>query len=51
MGLSDAKYGLVNDDYKQVIGVINLDEIEKWENIKRSSRWVNVNFESQVENR
>ena len=26
--LTDAKYGLINDDFKQVIGVINLNQIE-----------------------
>ena len=45
--LTDAKYGLINDDFKQVIGVINLNQIENWNDIKKSSRWVNVNFQPQ----
>ena len=34
----------------QVIGVINLNEIEKWDEIKNSSRLVNVNFQAQRDN-
>ena len=45
-GLSGAKYGLIIDKLNQVIGVINLNVIEKWGEIKESSRWVNVNFQS-----
>ena len=50
-GLADTKYGLINGIMYQVIGVINLNEIEKWEEIKNSSRWVNVNFQAQNDNR
>ena len=49
--ISDAKYGLVNDDFKQVIDMINLKEIEKWDEIITSSRWENTNFQSQKEDR
>ena len=35
----------------QIIGVLNLNEIEKWDKIKNSSRWVNVSFQSHEENR
>ena len=51
MGLKDAKYGLINDDFKQVVGVINLNQIENWSDINKSSRWVNVNFQPQHESR
>ena len=50
-GLTDAKYGLINDKLQQLIGIINLNEIEKWEEIKKSSRWVNGSFQTQTENR
>ena len=32
------------------MGVINLNEINGWEEILRISRWVNVSFQSQLEN-
>ena len=35
----------------QVIRVINLHEIEKWDEIKSCSKWVNVNFQAQRDNR
>ena len=35
----------------QVIGLTNLNEIKKWDKIKNSSRWVNVNFHAQRDNR
>ena len=50
-GISDAKYGLINDDFKQAIGVINLNQLDNWKQIKKSSRWVNVNFQSQQDNK
>ena len=50
-GLTDAKYGLINDDFKQVIGVINLNQRENWNEIKKSSRWVNDNFQPQRDNK
>ena len=50
-GISEAKYGLIDDEFKQVKGVINLNQIEKWDEIKKSSRWVNVNFQSQQDNK
>ena len=49
-GISDATYGLINDNFKQVMGMINLSQIENWNDIKKSSRWVNVNFQSQKDN-
>ena len=50
-GITDAKYGLKNDDFKQVIGVINLNHIENWNEIKKSSQWVNVYFQVQRDNK
>ena len=50
-GLSDAKYGLLNDKHKQIIGVLNLNQIENWIEIEKSSRRVNVNFQSQKDNK
>ena len=50
-GLTDAKYGLINDDFKQVIGMINLNQIENWNEIKKSSRWINVNFQPKRDNK
>ena len=35
----------------QIIGVINLNKTEKWDEIKNSSRWANISFQSQEENR
>ena len=34
-----------------MIGVINLNEIQNWSEIKKISRWVNVTFEEQTDNR
>ena len=39
-GLIDVKYGLINGKLYQAIGVTNLNEIENWNEIKKSSRWV-----------
>ena len=50
-GLVDAKYSIINGKIYQTIGVINASEIENWDEIKKSSRWVNVEFQSQGENR
>ena len=50
-GLSGAKYSLINGELFQTVGVINLSEIENWQKMKKSSWWVNVNFQSQTNNR
>ena len=50
-GLMDAKYGVINRKLYQTIGVINLNQIKNWNKIKKSSRWVNVNFQVQGDNR
>ena len=46
-----AKYGLINDQLYQIIGFIELSEMEKGDEIKKCSRWFNVNFQTQRENR
>ena len=50
-GLMDAKYGRINRKLYQKIGVINLNEIKNWNEIKKFSWWVNVNFQVQGDNR
>ena len=47
----DAKYSLINGKPYQTIGVINLNEIKNWNEIKKYLRWVNVNFQAQGDNR
>ena len=47
----DAKYGLINRKLYQAIGIINLNEIKNWNEIKKSLRWVNVSFQAQGCNR
>ena len=49
--IADAKYSLINNSLYQMIGVVNLKKIEKWDEIKTSSRWVKVSFQSHEENR
>ena len=49
--LPDAKYGLIDGPMYQVIGLINLNKIEKSDEIKSSSRCVNVNFQAQKDKR
>ena len=49
-GLLDAKYSLINGKNHQAIGVINLNEIDNWEKNLKISRWVNVSFQSQLDN-
>ena len=38
-GIPDAKYLLINNSY-QIIDVVNLNKIKKWDEIKNSSCWV-----------
>ena len=51
VGLYDAKFGLINEKYKQTIGVINLNKMENWSKIKNKPKWVNVNFQEQSNNK
>ena len=50
-GLKSAKYALLNDEYKQIIGIANLKQIENWDALKQSSKWVNKTFQEQIENK
>ena len=49
--LSDAKFGIISDKYKQTIGFINLNKIKNWSEIKKTWRWVSVNFKEQTDNK
>ena len=51
MGLKSAKYALLNDEYKHLIGIVNLNYIENWNGSKQNSRWVDVTFQKQIENK
>ena len=50
-GIKLAKYALLNDEYKQIMGIVNLKQIENWDTLKQSSKWVDVTFEEQIENK
>ena len=50
-GLKSAKYALLNDEYKQIIGIVNLQQIENWHTLKQRSKWVDITFEEQIENK
>ena len=50
-GLMDAKYSLIRGKLYQKIGIINLNKIKNWSKVKKSSQWVNVNFQTQSDNR
>ena len=50
-GLKSAKYALLNDDYKQIIGIISLDQVENWDAIKQTSKWVDITFQGQTDNK
>ena len=49
-GLKSAMYALLNDDYKQIIGIISLDQVEKWDALKQTSKWVDITFQDQTDN-
>ena len=51
VGFMDAKYSLINGKLYQAIGVINFNDIENWNKVKNFSRWVNINFQVQGDNR
>ena len=50
-GFKSAKYALLNDEYKQIIGIVNLKQIENWDALKESSKWVDITFQEQKENK
>ena len=47
-GLKSAKYALLNEEYKQIIGIANLNQIENWHTLKQSSKWVDIRFQEQI---
>ena len=49
--LVDAKYSLINGKLYKTISVINLNEIKNWNEIKKSSQWVNKVSQVQGDNR
>ena len=46
-----ARYALLIDDHKQIIGIVNLNYIENWNALKQSSKLVDVIFQEQIENK
>ena len=50
-GLLNAKYSWLNWKIYQSISIINLNEINNWEKILKTSRWVNVSFQPPLGNR
>ena len=50
-GLKTAKYALLNNEYKQIIGIANLNQIENWDTSKQSSKWIDITFQKQTENK
>ena len=50
-GLMNTKYGLINGKLYQKIGVLNLNKIKNWNEIKKPSQWVSINFQVQGGNR
>ena len=51
IGLKSAKYALLNDQYRQIIGIVNLNQIENWNALKQDSKWVDITFQEQIENK
>ena len=49
--LKSLKYALLNDEYKQIIGIVNLKQIENWDALRQSSKWVDITFQGQIENK
>ena len=50
-GFKSGKYGLLNNDYKQIIGIINLNQIENWKTFRKGFKWVDVTFQEQKDNK
>ena len=46
-GLKSAKYALLNEEYKQIIGIVSLNQIENWNTLKQGSKWVDITFQEQ----
>ena len=43
--LNKVKVALINGTILNILGIINLDKINNWNEIKRKSIWTNANFE------
>ena len=50
-GLKSGKYALLNNDYKQIIGIFSLDQVENWDVLKQTSKWVDITFQDQTDNK
>ena len=50
-GLKSTKYALLNNGYKQIIGIISLDQVENWDALKQTSKWVDITFQDQTDNK
>ena len=51
--VNDAKIAVLNGKIYDILGIINLNKINKWEYTKGKLSWVNVNFNGtdQINNR
>ena len=49
--LMDAKFGFIKGKLYETITINNMNKIKNWNEIKKSSQWVNVNFQAQGDNR
>ena len=49
--LKSAKYALLNDEYTQIIGIANLNQIENWDTLKQDSKRVDITFQEQIANK
>ena len=45
--LNDAKIAVLNGKIYDILGIINLNKINKWEYAKGKLSWVNVNFNNR----
>ena len=50
-GLKSVKYALLNEEYKQIIGIVNLNQIKNWNMLKQDSKWVDITLQEQIENK
>ena len=50
-GLKSAKYALLNEEHKQIIGKVNLKQIKNWSTLKQVSKWVDIAFQEKIENK
>ena len=50
-GLKSARYALLNADYKQIIGIISLDQVKNWDTLEQTSKWIDIIFQDQTDNK